>query len=236
MQPSIFADVTSGHVDFSGNAITTDAMVVTNLDSGRFGVAGCGWIIDATTFDSDRLYSSRSSSAAPNTMIFDSGSLTHTSNSDHAVYARNSKMTLGNVAITGSNAGNGVYLSYGAPTLTSVSSKSTRTVTTVLIRTVLQVTVTFTPGSAVTYYGGLAELRAYRLELVNGQIQEVDKSGHVVSASVVNSAGSELFEVGSHVTDANGEAMFGLFPATALETHTQTTTSVPLDLQDKTRQ
>ena len=63
MQPSIFADVTSGHVDFSGNAITTDAMVVTNLDSGRFGVAGCGWIIDATTFDSDRLYSSCSSSA-----------------------------------------------------------------------------------------------------------------------------------------------------------------------------
>ena len=64
----------------------------------------------------------------------------------------------------------------------------------------------YNSGSAVTYYGGLAELRAYRLELVNGQIQEVDKSGHVVSASVVNSAGSELFEVGSHVTDANGEA------------------------------
>ena len=40
-------DVTAGHIDFSGNAITTDAMVVTNLDSGRFGVAGCGWIIDA---------------------------------------------------------------------------------------------------------------------------------------------------------------------------------------------
>ena len=60
-------DVTAGHIDFSGNAITTDAMVVTNLDSGRFGVAGCGWIIDATSIDSDRVYGSCSSSAAPNT-------------------------------------------------------------------------------------------------------------------------------------------------------------------------
>ena len=86
MQPSIFADVTAGHIDFSGNAITTDAMIVTNLDSGRFGVAGCGWIIDATTIDSDRLYSSCSSSAAPNTMIFDSGTLTHTSSTDPVSY------------------------------------------------------------------------------------------------------------------------------------------------------
>ena len=207
MQPSIFADVTSGHVDFSGNAITTDAMVVTNLDSGRFGVAGCGWIIDATTFDSDRLYSSCSSSAAPNTMIFDSGSLTHTSNSDHAVYARNSKMTLGNVAITSSNAGNGVYLSYGSSNadvrLIEVDQNGNDCADSNGATGDCDV---YNSGSAVTYYGGLAELRAYRLELVNGQIQEVDKSGHVVSASVVNSAGSELFEVGSHVTDANGEA------------------------------
>ena len=207
MQPSIFADVTSGHVDFSGNAITTDAMVVTNLDSGRFGVAGCGWIIDATTFDSDRLYSSCSSSAAPNTMIFDSGTLTHTSNSDHAVYARNSKMTLGNVAITSSNAGNGVYLSYGSSNadvrLIDVDQNGNDCADSNGATGDCDV---YNSGSAITYYGGLAELRAYRLELVNGQIQEVDKSGHVVSASVVNSAGSELFEVGSHVTDANGEA------------------------------
>ena len=206
-QPSIFADVTAGHIDFSGNAITTDAMVVTNLDSGRFGVAGCGWIIDATTIDSDRLYSSCSSSAAPNNMIFDSGTLTHTSSTDHAVYARNSKMTLGNVGITSSNAGNGVYLAYGSSNADirfievdqngddcADSSGATGDCD------------VYTSGSAVIYYGGLAELRAYRLEAINSVVQEVNKSGHVVSASVVNSAGSELFEVGSHITDSNGEA------------------------------
>ena len=47
-------------------------------------------------------------------MVFDGGTLTHTSNSDHAVYARNSKITLGEVAITSSNAGSGVYLAYGS--------------------------------------------------------------------------------------------------------------------------
>ena len=34
----------------------------------------------------------------------------------------------------------------------------------------------------------------------------VPKSGHVVSASVVDSSGSELFEVGSHITNSNGDA------------------------------
>ena len=53
IQPSMFNDVTAGHIDISGNAISTDVMYVTNLDSGRFGVAGCGWKIDVTTIDSD---------------------------------------------------------------------------------------------------------------------------------------------------------------------------------------
>ena len=211
MQPSIFADVTAGHIDFSGNAITTDAMVVTNLDSGRFGVAGCGWIIDATTIDSDRLYSSCSSSAAPNTMIFDGGSLTHTSSTDHAVYARNSKMTLGNIGITSSNAGNGVYLAYGSSNadirLIEVDQNGNDCADSNGDTGDCDV---YNSGSAVTYFGGLAELRAYRLEAVNvngvTEIWEVNKSGHVVSASVVNSAGSELFEVGSHITDGAGEA------------------------------
>ena len=208
MQPSIMNDVTAGHIDFSGNAITTDAMVVTNLDSGRFGVAGCGWIIDATTIDSDRLYSSCSSSAAPNNMIFDSGSLTHTSNSDHAVYARNSKMTLGNIAITSSNAGSsGPYLAYGSSNadirLVEVDQNGNDCADSNGATGDCDV---YTSGSAVIYYGGLAELRAYRLEAVNGVVTEVDKSGHVVSASVVTSAGAELFEVGSHITDSNGEA------------------------------
>ena len=208
MQPSIFADVTAGHIDFSGNAITTDAMIVTNLDSGRFGVAGCGWIIDATTIDSDRLYSSCSSSAAPNTMIFDGGTLSHTSSTDHAVYARNSKMTLGNIGITSSNAGSsGPYLAYASSNadirLIEVDQNTNDCADSSGATGDCDV---YTSGSAVIYYGGLAELRAYRLEAVGGVVQEVDKSGHVVSASVVNSAGAELFEVGSHITDGNGEA------------------------------
>ena len=173
MQPSIFADVTAGHIDFSGNAITTDAMIVTNLDSGRFGVAGCGWIIDATTIDSDRLYSSCSSSAAPNTMIFDSGTLSHTSSTDHAVYARNSKMTLGNIGITSSNAGSsGPYLAYASSNadirLIEVDQNTNDCADSSGATGDCDV---YTSGSAVIYYGGLAELRAYRLESVGGVVE-----------------------------------------------------------------
>ena len=208
-QPSIMNDVTAGHIDFSGNAINTDAMVITNLDSGRFGIAGCGWLVQASSIDSDRLYGSCSSSAAPNTMIFDGGTLTHTSNSDHAVYARNSKITLGGVAITSSNAGSGVYLAYGSSNaeikLIEVSQNGNDCAGTSGATGNCDVYVS---SSATTYYGGYAELSAYRVEAIGTPPTptNVPKSGHVVSASVVDSSGSELFEVGSHITNSTGDA------------------------------
>ena len=208
-QPSIMNDVTAGHIDFSGNAINTDAMVITNLDSGRFGIAGCGWLVQASTIDSDRLYGSCSSSAAPNTMIFDGGTLTHTSNSDHAVYARNSKITLGDVAITSSNAGSGVYLAYGSSNaeikLIEVSQNGNDCAGTSGATGNCD---DYTSSSATIYYGGFAELMAYRVEAIGNPPTptNVPKSGHVVSASVVDSSGSELFEVGSHITNSTGES------------------------------
>jgi hypothetical protein len=183
-------------------------MSVTNLDSGRFGVAGCGWKIDVTTIDSDRVYSSCSSSAAPNNFVVDGGTLSHTSSTDHALYARNTKMTVGDVAITSSNAGSGsVYLAYASSNaevrLIDVSQNTDDCADTNGATSDCDV---YTSSSALIYYGGTATLRAYRLEAVNSVIQEVNKSGHVVSASVVSGAGAELFEVGSHITDSNGEA------------------------------
>ena len=207
IQPSIFNDVTAGHIDISGNAISTDVMSVSNLDSGRFGVAGCGWKIDVTTIDSDRVYSSCSSSAAPNNFVVDGGTLSHTSSTDHALYARNSKMTVGDVDITSSNAGSGVYLAYASSNaevrLIDVSQNTDDCADSNGATSDCDV---YTSSSALIYYGGTATLRAYRLEAVNSVIEEVNKSGHVVSASVVSGAGAELFEVGSHITDANGEA------------------------------
>ena len=66
----------------------------------------------------------------------------------------------------------------------------------------------YVSSSATTYYGGYAELSAYRVEAVGTPPTptNVPKSGHVVSASVVDSSGSELFEVGSHITNSTGDA------------------------------
>jgi hypothetical protein len=207
MQPEIINDLTAGHIDISGDAIVTDAVTITNLDSGRFGVAGCGWTIVATTVDADRVYSQCTTSSSKNTMTLADGTLTHTSSTDHAVYGRNSKITLGQMAVTSSNAGSGVFLAYASQNtdilLINVSqngndcadaSGSTGDCD------------TSNTGSATIYYGGLAELRVYRLELVNSVIQEANKSGHTVTTSLVDGSNSELFEVGSHITDADGKA------------------------------
>ena len=208
MQPSIMNDVTSGHIDISGDAIVSDAVTVTNLDSGRFGVAGCGWTVLVTTIDADRVYSACTSSQSKNTMKFEDGTLTHTSNSDHAVYGRNSHISVGEIDITSSNAGNGVFLAFASQNtqiiLIDVSqngddcadgSGSTGDCDT-----------SSTAGSATIYYGGLAELRTYRLEVVGGSVAQVDKSGQTVTTSLVDSLNAELFEVGSHITGSNGKA------------------------------
>jgi hypothetical protein len=60
--------------------------------------------------------------------------------------------------------------------------------------------------SSEVWYGGLATVRTYRLALVGGTPTQIFKSGHTVTAAVIDSSSSELFEVGSHVTDTAGSA------------------------------
>ena len=60
--------------------------------------------------------------------------------------------------------------------------------------------------SSEVWYGGLATVRTYRMALVGGTPTQIFKSGHSVTAAVIDSSSSELFEVGSHVTDSTGSA------------------------------
>ena len=53
---------------------------------------------------------------------------------------------------------------------------------------------------SMVYFGGLANVSVYRL----AQSNKVYKADHVVSATLLDSSMNELFEVGSHITDANG--------------------------------
>jgi hypothetical protein len=54
----------------------------------------------------------------------------------------------------------------------------------------------------MVYYGGLASVRTYRL---SGGVP-VWKADHVVTTTLLDSNMNEMFQVGSHMTDANGNA------------------------------
>jgi hypothetical protein len=66
-----------------------------------------------------------------------------------------------------------------------------------------------TSSSSEIWYGGIATAYTYRNAVINGALTAVYKSGHYVSATLVDSSGSELFEVGSHITDGkrNGKCL-----------------------------
>lgn len=208
MHPSVFTDIDAGDMSINGNAITTDTLDLANFNVGMFQLTGCGWNVNANALNADLVYSSCSSSAAPNTVVVTDGTITHTNAVTSALYARNTKMTVGETTITSTTAGTGsVYL----------AKASTNAQITLIDVTQNSNACADNSGdtgdcdwdaasSADIYFGGLAQVATYRMALVGGIQTQIWKSGHTVSASVVDSSGSELFEVGSHLTDMNGQA------------------------------
>jgi hypothetical protein len=208
MHPSVFTDVSAGDVGIYGNAITTDALDLANFAVGAWQLTGCGWNVDMNAMTADLVYSSCSSSAAPNTIVVSDSTITHTNSVTSALYARNTKMTVGETAISSSTAGTGTIYLAKASTNAQIS--------------LIDVTQNGNDcadnsgdtsncdwdaaSSATIYFGGTAQATTYRMALIGGVATQVWKSGHTVSASVVDGSGSELFEVGSHITDMNGGA------------------------------
>ena len=208
MHPSIFTDVNAGDIGIYGNAITTDVLDLANFAVGAWQLTGCGWNVNMDAINADLVYSSCSSSAAPNTVVVSDGTITHTNSVTSALYARNTKMTVGETAISSATAGTGTIYLAKASTNAQIS--------------LIDVTQNGNDcadnagdsgscdwdaaSSATIWFGGTAQASTYRMALINGISTQIWKSGHTVTASVVDSSGSELFEVGSHVTDMNGGA------------------------------
>ena len=102
---------------------------------------------------------------------------------------RNSRISVGEIDITSSNAGNGVFLAF--------ASQNTQ----IILIDVSQNRRRFADGSGSTgdcdtsnhwfsyhlLWWGLAELETYRLEVVGGSVAQVNKSGQTVTTSLVDS-------------------------------------------------
>ena len=103
-------DLNGGDLLFSGNSPSTDTHKISDLMAGGIGISGCGFNYYLSNVDlndtSDTAYvsSSCSSSAAPNTLVLNEASIATSLSSNNIVYARNSKVSLGNTDITGQTA------------------------------------------------------------------------------------------------------------------------------------
>ncbi len=203
--PSTFTDITAEDISLSGNAIVTSRLAMANMDIGSFTVAGCGWTMDMASPSLESFKSTCSSSSSKNTVSIANADFQHGSSSDHVIDGRNSHITVGESSFTSSTAGS----------TTEVAKARTGT-NIVLIESDLNgndcsdangdtgncaydVSGT-TSNPSMIYFGGLGNVSVYR---VAGSTR-VYKADHVVTATLLDGSLNEVFQVGSHITDSNG--------------------------------
>tara|TARA_B110000444_G_scaffold261492_1_gene314159 strand:- start:19257 stop:32756 length:13500 start_codon:yes stop_codon:yes gene_type:complete len=206
LQPGTFDDVTVGDLTVSGDPASSDVVNMNNVDADVVSISGCGWNVIADGMTADRL-SSNGCSAAANTVVMSDSTLSHSSATESAIYARYSDVTVGESAVTSTTAGNGVaYLALADTNsdirLIAVTQNGSDCADAAGATGDCDVDVP--SSSSEVWYGGLGTVRTYRLALVLGVPTQIFKSGHTVTASVIDGSSSELFDVGSHITDSAG--------------------------------
>ncbi|NCG01730.1 MAG: type IV pilin, partial [Euryarchaeota archaeon] len=210
LQPGTFDDVSVGDLGISGTPATSTVLNINNLDAEVVTLSGCGWNVIADSMDAERL-SSNGCSAAQNTIVVSDSTITHTDSTHSAFFARYTDLTIGETAVTSTTAGSGTYLAETSTNsdirLIEVTQDGNDCADTAGATGDCDVDV----GSSTSevWYGGLATVRTYRVALVGGSPTNIYKGGHTVTAAVVDGSSSELFEVGSHVTDTTPGTTLG---------------------------
>ena len=201
LQPGTFDDVTVGDLTFSGTPVNAGVTVlINNLDANDVEIGGCGWKVITDGMSATSL-SSNGCSAAGNTIIVSDSTITHDSSSN-VIFARYSDITVGETAIT--------------TTLASGYLAQTDTNSNIRLIAVTQdgndcadsngatgnCDVDVAKSSGEIWYGGLATVSTHRMAMVSGVSTAVYKPGHTVTASLLDSTTSEVFNVGAHITGA----------------------------------
>ena len=202
VQPGTFDSMTMGTFSMTGNAITSTIVSMENLVATTISVSGCGWNVHMLSVTADAL-SSNGCSIAANTVTLEDGDFSHSDTVTPMVYARYSDVTIGVTDVTTSGTGLADFAYADTNSDVRLIQVLVDGATSPYAGADGKVTAS---SSSEVWYGGLASAFTYRNALVNGVASVIYKSGHYVTATLVDGSGSELFEVGSHVTDATGEA------------------------------
>ncbi|MED5567548.1 MAG: type IV pilin [Candidatus Thermoplasmatota archaeon] len=206
IHPGTFTDITAEDISMSGSAIVAETVDMNNFDIDSFTIAGCGWTMNMADASLESFKSTCSSSSAKNTISIGYSDFAHGSSSDHVIDGRNTHITVGESSISSSSVSSG----------TTEVAKARSGTNVVLVDVDLNGNdcsdssgdtgncaydvSSSSSNPSMVYFGGLANVSVYRL----AQSNKVYKADHVVSATLLDSSMNELFEVGSHITDANG--------------------------------
>ena len=198
-------DITATQITINGGSRTTDSVDASNIDlSGQFSIQGCGYTYSIAGLNASILSSSCSSTNAPNTVTVEGGVL---NGGGDVIYARNSKITVGEVALTGGQVANVAKVSTnGQVTLVDVTNGGNACATASGWAGSVNCRVSITSSSGSIFFGGLADVAVYKNVNITGVITKVYKPNHVVTADLVDSSGGTVSTIGRHVTDASAHA------------------------------
>ena len=210
MHPSVFSEVTASDVYLNGSAILSSTLTMANIDIGAISIAGCGWTMKMDSPSLESFKSSCSSSTAKNTVTIASADFQHGSSANHVIDGRNSFISVGESSITSSTAGN-----------TTEVAKARSGTDILLVEMDLNGNdcsdangdtgncaydvSSSTSNPSMIYFGGLANVSVYRLANAGTANEtKIYKADHSVTATLLDGNLNELFRIGSHVTDSNG--------------------------------
>ena len=205
----------SGVLTVSGTSPTTDSQDGRNVDAAGVNFIGCGYSYHFTDMDvgdgsaDAYISSSCSSSNAPNTLVVDGGTIATDTSSNNIIYARNSKITVGEVDITGmTSMGNYVAKSSsnGVISLVDVTWDGDDCADSSGWAGMSVCWVQISSSSGQMYFGGLAEARVFKSVNISGNITKVWKADHTVTATLVDSGGAVVTGIGKHLTNGTGHA------------------------------
>jgi len=211
-QPSAMDNIDlGGALSLSGTAASTSLMSGDSISATGLTINGCGWNINFGGVDlgdgsQDAWVSANcGSTSTSNVVTISDGTIAGDSSNNNFVYARNSVLTVAEMAVTGQTNVGSYLASAGTNAdirLIGVNFRGNDCLDSSNSADTSSCWVEAQSGTAKVHFGGTATVYTYR----SGTSGDVMKQNHKVTTAVHDGSGTELFSVGTGTTDSNGAA------------------------------
>jgi len=211
-QPATMDNIAlGGALQLSGTAPSSNMVSGDSVDASGITINGCGWKVTLRDVDlgdgsQDAWVSANcASSASSNVVAISDGTMAGDQSNSNFAYARNSVLTVAEMTVTGQTSWGNNLASAGTNgdiRLIDVNFRGNDCLDSSNQADTSVCWVEAASSSAKIYFGGTGTVSVYR----SGNSGNAFQANHNVAASVHDSSGTELFEIGTSRTDASGAA------------------------------